>query len=85
MGQGDHDHVRDASPWAIRVTSTSDRKEGGRKAFENDVLKKSAELLRFFLYDLISKNSGQLTSKRIQTQSARTSEKRSIRSSAYIP
>lgn len=59
MGQGDHDHDhdhgRDASPLAIRVTRTSDRKEGGRKAFENDVLKKSAELLRFFFMTSLAK------------------------------
>jgi len=55
VGQSDHDHVRDASPLAIRVTRTSDRKEGGRKAFENDVLKKSAELLRFFFMTLLAK------------------------------
>lgn len=42
-------------PLAIRVTRTSDRKEGGRKAFENDVLKKSAELLRFFFMTLLAK------------------------------
>lgn len=58
MGQGDHDHVRDASPLAIRGTRTSDRKEGGRKAFENDVLEKKRRALAFFLYELISKNSG---------------------------
>lgn len=47
--------LRHASPLAIRVTRTSDRKEGGRKAFENDVLKKSAELLRFFFMTLLAK------------------------------